>query len=91
MEPSPPATGRSLSWSVRQVTPGLKLRLIQTHDPHKQWWTLEETRFCTRCDRLFVGRDIRVLEDGRGGLRFRCPTERCEGDFADWQYPRLFL
>ena len=91
MEPGPPKAASSTVWSALHLTPGHKLRLIQTHDTRKQWWTLEETRFCARCERLFVGRDIKVFENGRGGFQFRCPTERCTGGFADWQYPRLFL
>ena len=77
--------------SALPLTPGRKLRLFQASDPYKQWWTLEETRFCARCEHLFIGREIRVLEDGQGKVYFRCPTPRCEGGFADWEYPQLHL
>ncbi len=77
--------------SALPLTPGRKLRLFQASDPYKQWWTLEETRFCARCEHLFIGRDIKVLEDGQGGIHFQCPTPRCEGGFADWEYPQLHL
>ena len=73
------------------LTPGRKLRLFRDSDPYKQWWTLDEARFCARCEHLFLGRDIRVFEDERGNVRFQCPTFRCEGGFADWQYPQLHL
>ena len=81
----------SAIWSAVFLTPGRKLRLFQEHDVQKQWWSLEETRFCRKCERLFIGRDIQVFENGRGGMRFHCPTERCDGGFADWEYPRLHL
>ena len=85
-----PGTGSAV-WSSVLLTPGRKLRLFQAHDSKKQWWSLEETRFCRKCERLFIGRDIQVLEDGRGGTRFHCPTARCDGGFPDWEYPRLHL
>ena len=77
--------------SALPLTPGRKLRLFQASDPYKQWWTLEETRFCAKCEHLFIGRDIKVLEDNQGGVYFQCPTPRCVGGFADWEYPQLHL
>lgn len=73
------------------LTEGRKLRLFQMSDPYKQWWSLGETRFCARCEHLFIGRDIKVFEDETGVVFFRCPTLRCEGGFADWEYPQLHL
>ena len=77
--------------SAMLLTSGRKLRLFRDSDPYKQWWTLDETRFCARCEHLFLGRDVRVFEDENGGIHFRCPTFRCDGGFADWQYPQLHL
>ena len=73
------------------LTPGRKLRLFQEHDPEKQWWNLDEMRFCAKCERLFIGREIRVLEDDRSNLHFRCPTAGCAGTWTVWQYPELHL
>ncbi len=73
------------------MTAGRKLRLFQVSDPYKQWWSLEETRFCACCEHLIIGRDIRVLEDETGSIHFRCPTFRCRGGFAEWEYPQLHL
>ena len=77
--------------TVLPLTPGRKLKLFQSSDPYKQWWSLEETRFCARCEHLIIGRDIRVFEDGSGCVHFRCPTLRCEGGFGAWEYPQLHL
>lgn len=73
------------------LTGGRKLRLFQASDPLKQWWSLDEARFCKRCEHLFLGRDIQVLEDEAGQVHFRCPTLRCDGGFEDWEYPQLHL
>jgi hypothetical protein len=77
--------------TVLPLTAGRKLRLFQANDPFKQWWSLEELRFCAKCERLFIGRDIKVLEDENGNITFQCPTRRCLGSFADWEYPQLHL
>ncbi len=77
--------------TVLPLTPGRKLRLFRESDPGKQWWSLEELRFCTKCEHLFIGREIKVFEDTQGVIRFRCPTFGCTGNFVDWEYPQLHL
>ncbi len=73
------------------LTPGRKLRLFRENDSHKQWWTLDETRFCKKCEHLFIGRDIKVFEDEKEQIHFRCPTHGCPAGFEDWEYPQLHL
>ena len=73
------------------LTPARKLRLFQNSDPHKWWYSIDEIRFCARCEHPFIGRDIKVFEDGDGVIHFRCPTYGCKGGFDDWQYPQLHL
>jgi hypothetical protein len=77
--------------TVLPLTAGRKLRLFQASDPYKQWWSLEELRFCAKCERLFIGRDIKVVEDVNGNITFHCPTLGCVSSFADWEYPQLHL
>lgn len=72
-------------------TEGRKLRLFQTSDPFKQWWSLDEMRVCSKCEHLFLGREIRLSEDESGTVHFHCPTFRCDGTWADWDYPELHL
>ncbi len=72
-------------------TDGRRLKLFQASDPFKQWWSLDEMRFCARCERLFLGREIRLTEDDTGNVIFHCPTPGCEGTWTDWQYPELHL
>ena len=72
-------------------TPGRKLKLFQATDPYKQWWSLDELRFCAQCEHLFIGRDIRLTEDADGKIHFHCPTLNCPGTWIDWEYPELHL
>jgi hypothetical protein len=73
------------------TTPGRKLKLLQRHDPLKQWWSLDEMRFCARCEHLFLGTEIRFMEDELATVYFHCPTHECEGGLLDWEYPDLHL
>lgn len=73
------------------LTNGRKLKLFRTSDPLKQWWSLDELRFCAKCEHLFIGREIKIFEDDDMNYHFRCPTFGCEGGFEDWQYPDLHL
>ena len=77
--------------SLWPITDGRKLQLFQQHDPFKQWWSLNELRYCARCEHLFIGREIKVFEDDDMVYHFRCPTRGCDAGFADWQYPELHL
>jgi len=72
-------------------TPGRKLKLFQATDPYKQWWSLDEMRFCAKCEHLFIGGDIKLTEDEDGNIHFRCPTLDCQGTWIDWEYPELHL
>jgi hypothetical protein len=72
-------------------TAGRKLKLFQAHDPLKHWWSLGEMRFCTKCEHLFTGHDIRVTLDDDDEVEFHCPTLNCKGQWEDWQYPNLHL
>ena len=72
-------------------TPGRKLQLFRESDPLKQWWSLDEMRFCAKCEHLFIGHDIRLIEDEFGEVHFHCPTIGCEGSWPDWEYPQLHL
>lgn len=72
-------------------TPGRKLILFQQSDPAKQWWSLGEMRVCRKCEHLFTGHDIRLVEGVEGEISFRCPTHGCPGTWTDWDYPELHL
>ena len=70
---------------------GMRLKLYQASDPLKQWYSLDEMRFCAKCEHVFTGRDIRMTEDDKGNIHFHCPTFQCDGQWPDWEYPELHL
>jgi hypothetical protein len=68
-----------------------RLKLLQQSDPLKHWWAVTEMRFCKKCEHLFTGRDIRIIEQENEPPTFHCPTHDCPGTFEDWEYPDLHL
>jgi hypothetical protein len=72
-------------------SPGRKLILFQESDPFKHWWSLGEMRVCTRCEHLFTGNDIKLVERTDEQIDFHCPTRECPGTWEDWEYPELHL
>jgi hypothetical protein len=76
--------------SLLPQTEGRKLKLFQRSDPHKQWWSLGEMRFCAKCEHLFMV-TISLTEDELGAIHFHCPTDGCDSTWGDWQYPELHL
>ena len=73
------------------LTAGRRLRLLDQNDPHTQWWSLDETRYCTACEHLIVGKDILITLDDDETAHFACPSFRCRGTFQNWVYPQLHL
>lgn len=63
-----------------------KLAALRQLDGLRPWNSLEDVRHCTRCGRLFHGREIQILVrvDGPGLLLARCPTEGCGAEPDEW-------
>lgn len=72
-------------------TDGRKLRLFQASDPLKTWWSLDKMRICAKCERLFLGREIKISEDEFAHVAFHRPGFQCSGSWEDWNYPELHL
>ena len=66
-----------------------KLETLQRLDQFRQWYSLNEKRYCLICSRIITGREIQVIAGTRGnGLRrIICPTERCTAMPIDWVQP----
>jgi hypothetical protein len=66
-----------------------KLETLQRLDQFRQWYSLDEKRYCLVCGKIITGREIQVI----GGTpeteprRIICPTERCNSMPIDWVQP----
>jgi hypothetical protein len=59
---------------------------LRWFDRQGGWTSLDDRRFCLRCEREFSGRQIDIVGGtrGRGRLRLLCPTEGCNSTCEDW-------
>lgn len=64
-----------------------KLEALRKLDTSGRWQSLDDERYCTRCDHVISGRQIEVAGGvrARGPLRLECPTEDCSATPADWR------
>jgi hypothetical protein len=66
-----------------------KLNVLRRLDQFRQWYSLDEKRYCLVCGEIITGREIRVIESTRGDapLRVICPTEHCDAMPMEWVPP----
>ena len=66
-----------------------KLDALRKLDPASRWESLDDERYCTRCDHVINGRQIEVVGGTRahGPLRLQCPTDGCAATTSDWTAP----
>ena len=65
-----------------------KLDALRSLDRQGHWESLDDQRYCTRCDRVITGRQIEVAGGtrGHGPLRLECPTDGCPATPQDWTH-----
>ncbi len=70
------------------LQPEDKLEALRRLDLARHWHSLDDRRFCRRCQRTITGRQIEVVVRAtpRGELGLRCSTDRCEATPVDWTY-----
>ena len=68
------------------LLPEEKLALLQTTDPRRKWYSLDDQRVCVLCDRAITGRQIEVRRDAAGRDSVHCPTPGCPSLPSDWFY-----
>lgn len=68
------------------LLPQEKLAILQTVDPRRKWYSLDDQRVCVLCDRTITGRQIEVIRDAAGAYSLRCPTQDCPSLPSDWFY-----
>ena len=66
-----------------------KLDVLRKLDPASRWESLDDERYCTRCEHVISGRQIEVVGGTRahGPLRLQCPTDGCAATMSDWTAP----
>ena len=69
-----------------RLTPEDKLAALRSLDRTGRWESLDDQRYCTRCERVITGRQIAVAGGtrGHGPLRLECPTDTCTATPQDW-------
>jgi hypothetical protein len=80
----------SLPPSYSGLSPEEKLEVIRRLDSGSTWESLDSSRYCSVCNKLFSGRQIEVLGDPLRPelLRLHCPTAECNSTPADWRSSR---
>jgi len=85
-------TGRALAMALVfpiKLSDEEKLETLQRLDQFRQWYSLNEKRYCLICSKIITGREIQVIAGtrGNGPRRIICPTERCNAMPIDWVQP----
>jgi len=60
-----------------------RLKILQTADNHRRWYSLDDKRLCAVCERIISGHEIEI----RGGpehYTLHCPTQDCPSNFSHW-------
>src|SRR5712672_2339499 len=61
-----------------------RLDVLRAVDTERTWYSLDDKRVCTVCDRIFTGRQIDITATGAARFSLRCPTEDCPSDHRHW-------
>jgi hypothetical protein len=69
-----------------RFSPADKLIVLRRLDRGGGWVSLDDHRFCRRCEHVFSGRQIDIVGGTRehGRLRLLCPSEGCISTCEDW-------
>jgi hypothetical protein len=60
-----------------------RLKILQTVDNHRRWYSLDDKRICAVCERIIDGHQIEI----RGELdhyTLHCPTIDCPSTYSHW-------
>ena len=66
-----------------------KLEALRRLDQFRQWYSLDDKRYCLVCGKIITGREIQLAGGtrGNGSLRVSCPTDGCNAIAMDWVLP----
>lgn len=66
-----------------------KIEALRRLDQFRQWYSLDDKRYCLVCGKIITGRQIQLAGGtrGNGSLRVSCPTDGCNSIAMDWVLP----
>jgi hypothetical protein len=68
----------------KNLLPEERLEILRALDRERKWYSLDDKRICTVCDRVFTGRQIEFTRDPRGRDILRCRTAGCPAGHEHW-------
>lgn len=69
---------------IKPLLPEEKLAVLRAADKERKWYSLDDKRVCTVCDRSFRGSQIDIVTDGNGSHHLHCPTPECPSKIDHW-------
>jgi len=73
--------------SSKHLLPEDRLSILRSEDQFRDWDSLEDQRFCILCDKIFTGRQVKIVRLRHGKCLLHCPTENCKSTPRHWVYP----
>jgi hypothetical protein len=68
------------------LLPEDKLAILQSTDPQRKWYSLDDRRVCVLCERAITGRQVEITREPNGQFAVHCPTPDCPSVPSDWFY-----
>jgi len=66
------------------LPPEERLAILKAADSVRKWYSLDDKRVCTICDRVFTGRQIDIQKERTGHYLLTCPTPACPSNITHW-------
>jgi len=66
-----------------------KLDVLGRLDYFRQWYSLDQKRYCLVCGEMITGREIQMIQSahGKAPLSMVCPTKHCDARPMEWVLP----
>ena len=69
---------------ARRFLPEERLDILRKMDRERKWYSLDDKRVCSVCDRVFTGRQVEIESAPGGRYLLHCPTPCCPFGMAHW-------
>ena len=81
---NPRETRNRVSRGGYHFPPEERLAILKAADPERKWYSLDDKRICSICDRVFTGRQIDIQSNHQGHYFLACPTAVCPSNISHW-------